>query len=762
MGSNELRALLNELESLDVSGPEDWDRVQEWRDRVSTYLGATSPPDALRFDSLDSHPQWYYRLVTSPTDTSIEERVDVEERESNVKAAVTAKAALADFLNSLLSAADSPTAASIPSLPSTATPKEIRKAILFALYDSHHSEPHGGIAWRTLVESLGISEVQFHAAMSYLSEHGLAERRSNIRCRITASGIDEVENWRQTDSLGPTNWNPPSSPSDKSEVELVGSQVSLEILEQVDSGLYGKVFRARQVELDRIVAVKIIKPEFSHVTDAVGHAKALARVGLHPNIVAVHDVQHILIEGVALPAMVMEWIDGEKFGVRLAGQRFSEQELRRISSGVLDGMERMHAAGMQHGDLHFGNVILLADCHPKIIDIDATRNCSLGRLSDVSRDGAIAADVDYCRQLVYRASAHSVLSASVVAAMDSELQSANSLEEIRSVLGRALGAPRALNREWKPRVFGTAETAESLAAKVQEYIEARRPASLFSLIMGQASILRDELLSDRFSVHSRIITPEIVQDRLARYQQCVGPLLPALATGCYWGDESHWNTWKQCIETVANCYEDLGIEGRAGITVLLDLRNYPTLLLHYAAALGAFLNDRTSTLRFLTESLEYVDSRRRRPLGEELLYWRIEQGQIWDQLVLKSRTKHHTPVSDHLSHLCYGALRSFSPVRSTFETQFDRFEYFLGLMRCPDRSDAESRDIHAPVGSYIWRQAEESGFSQFFLARARERRDEWEPFKAGLFGRRIDVLERIIGLFDEYVDAQRDAFHIRR
>ncbi|MDP7016586.1 MAG: protein kinase [Pirellulaceae bacterium] len=59
----------------------------------------------------------------------------------------------------------------------------------------------------------------------------------------------------------------------------------IEILEEVDSGLYGKVYKAHQTHLDRIVAVKIIKPEWTHKADAVEHAGKLAKVDRHPNIV---------------------------------------------------------------------------------------------------------------------------------------------------------------------------------------------------------------------------------------------------------------------------------------------------------------------------------------------------------------------------------------------------------------------------------------------------------------------------------------------
>lgn len=542
------------------------------------------------------------------------------------------------------------------------------------------------------------------------------------------------------------------------------AESNLQVLELIDSGLYGRVFRARQLDLDRVVAVKIIKPEYSHRANAVGHAKALARVGVHPNVVTVYSVQDVTIESVSMPAMLMEWLEGETFGVRLGGPRFSEQELRRICVGVLDGMERMHRAGVHHGDLHFGNVILLTDCQPKIIDIDASQNRSLGRLSDLSRDGAIAADVDYCRQLIHRTFSHSVLSPSLVNQLDVEMSTVSSLLDIRTIVERALDGPRTPSYAAQNAPDGFAMSAEELSSKVEAYIEENRPASLHGLVMGQMRRIRDELIGDRFPVSAAgKLTPELVRERITQYGECCGAMIPALAVGCYWGNDGHWTLWKQCIETVANCYEDLGYGARSGTKVLLDFRQYPPLLLLYASGLGAFLHDRFDTIRFLMSSLEYVQLGRRQNLAEELQYWKAEQAPVWDAYVFADGKRHFTPVSDHLSGVLYHAVGGLTPLRSTFETQFDRFEYFLALMYCSERPDADPDSVYAPGGTYLWRRAqEEPDFGEQLLAQAKDRGEAWPPFRAGLFGRDLDVLERSVRLLQESIEHHRDEMHVRR
>jgi Protein kinase domain len=534
---------------------------------------------------------------------------------------------------------------------------------------------------------------------------------------------------------------------------------TLEILEQIDSGLYGRVFRARQVDLDRVVAVKIIKPEHSHRADAVAHAKALARVGVHPNIVTVYSVQPVKVESTEMPAMVMEWLEGQTFAKRLGGERFSEHEVRRICMGVLDGIERMHEAGIQHGDLHFGNIILLSDSHPKIIDVDATQNRSLGRLSDVSREGAIGADVDYCRQLVHRTFGHSVLGPSLVNKLEADLGTVTSLADVRSLVDQALE-----QQESYGSGVATAnpplQAAETLWASAQEFIESNRPASLHGLIMGHAKLLRDELLGDRFPVSGTDVNAEVVRKRIAQYEECVSPLMPGLAAGCFWGEQQHWNLWKQCIETAANCYEELGYQSRSGFRTLLELRQYPALLLFYACGLGAFLNGRYGTIRSLMRNLDYVYEKERRNLAQEFIYWKQEQVPSWNTSAVDGASNRHTPVSDHVCSIIYPALSHLSLLRSTFDMQFDRFEYFVGLAYFGDHVD-RSDDFTFPEGTYLWRRANDRLFGTEFVTEAREQGDDWPPFKAGIFHVSNSEFEDLVKQFNARIDSLRAQLHIR-
>lgn len=220
--------------------------------------------------------------------------------------------------------------------------------------------------------------------------------------------------------------------SDKSETPGVTEEI--EVLDRLDSGLYGKVYRAIQKPLGRQVAVKIIKTE-GKSADALAHAAPLARAN-HPAVVTVYSIQEIEIPdiGRSVPAIVMEWIDGDAFGKRLSGAKFTTEGAALICRDVLDGVEHLHSKGLCHADLHIGNIIVLPNGRAKIIDIDANKEISLARLSSTSQEGAKSADIDYCRGVVFNALRHSEMKLSVLTDNEANLQAASSIAELRQVV----------------------------------------------------------------------------------------------------------------------------------------------------------------------------------------------------------------------------------------------------------------------------------------------------------------------------------------
>jgi serine/threonine protein kinase len=140
-----------------------------------------------------------------------------------------------------------------------------------------------------------------------------------------------------------------------------------ELLGEVARGGMGVVYRARQVTLGRVVALKmILAGRLAHAEDVDRfhrEAEAAARLQ-HPNIVAIFDVGEV--DGQHY--FTMEFIEGMSLGNKLAGGtlpgRVAAGYLRRIARGV----HHAHRQGVIHRDLKPSNVLIDNEDEPHITD----------------------------------------------------------------------------------------------------------------------------------------------------------------------------------------------------------------------------------------------------------------------------------------------------------------------------------------------------------------------------------------------------------
>ena len=141
--------------------------------------------------------------------------------------------------------------------------------------------------------------------------------------------------------------------------------------EQVGIGSFGSVWRARDTELDRIVAVKIPRKgqlDPGETEQFLREARAAAQLR-HPGIVSVHEVgreQDTVF-------IVSDFIDGVTLADRLTGQRISVRESAELCAKVADALQHAHQAGVIHRDLKPGNIILDANGEPHIMDFGLAR-----------------------------------------------------------------------------------------------------------------------------------------------------------------------------------------------------------------------------------------------------------------------------------------------------------------------------------------------------------------------------------------------------
>jgi serine/threonine-protein kinase len=145
------------------------------------------------------------------------------------------------------------------------------------------------------------------------------------------------------------------------------------ILGRIGSGAMATVFKARQISLDRIVAIKVLPKRFSENPEYVEmfyrEGMAAARLN-HPNIVQAIDVG----ESGGYHYFVMEYVEGHTVYEEIAsGKVFTETEACEICVQVARALDHAHRRGLIHRDVKPKNIILTTDGRAKLADMGLAR-----------------------------------------------------------------------------------------------------------------------------------------------------------------------------------------------------------------------------------------------------------------------------------------------------------------------------------------------------------------------------------------------------
>ena len=135
------------------------------------------------------------------------------------------------------------------------------------------------------------------------------------------------------------------------------------------SGAFGAVFRARDILLDRTVALKVIRPGSPLPADALlAEARAAAALN-HPNVCTVHAVD----TSNGAPMIVMEYVEGQPLSKLLEAGRLPVQSVAALARQIALGMAAAHAQGVVHGDLKPANIMVTPGGTIKIMDFGLSR-----------------------------------------------------------------------------------------------------------------------------------------------------------------------------------------------------------------------------------------------------------------------------------------------------------------------------------------------------------------------------------------------------
>ncbi len=163
---------------------------------------------------------------------------------------------------------------------------------------------------------------------------------------------------------------PPASASAAQGEQLVGTMLAerYEIIALLGQGGMGAVYKARDTELDRLVAIKLIRPDLASNPEILRRFKQeliLAREVTHRNVIRIFD----LGQSRGLKFITMEFVEGRDLRALLRERgKLPPEEAVRIISQVCRALESAHAAGVVHRDLKPQNIMLDAKDRVYVMD----------------------------------------------------------------------------------------------------------------------------------------------------------------------------------------------------------------------------------------------------------------------------------------------------------------------------------------------------------------------------------------------------------
>src|SRR5215471_453912 len=156
------------------------------------------------------------------------------------------------------------------------------------------------------------------------------------------------------------------------------------IIEPLGVGGMGAVYKAYDKKLDRVIALKLLPPEYVSQADRrrrfFQEARAASALN-HPHILTIYEVG----EDGGKPYIAMEYVEGETLRQRIKKRALSLKDAVDIAIQITDGLARAHEVGIIHRDLKPENLMIRTDGYAKILDF------GLAKLA-AQRERALTAD----------------------------------------------------------------------------------------------------------------------------------------------------------------------------------------------------------------------------------------------------------------------------------------------------------------------------------------------------------------------------------
>ncbi len=277
-----------------------------------------------------------------------------------------------------------------------ATPDEVERCLKIQIKNSHSGVfirlgeilvAEGLLSTEQVQELLALQQVKILICAKCLTKYNVEGWKAGSAARCKRCGAALVEP-SQLSSLSVEDQIGDESPG-VTEIGIMGhdSRVfgAYEILGEISRGGMGIVYKARQHELGRIVALKILLAGGESLDQDIQRfqreARAVARLS-HPNIVGIHEIGELR----GIHFFSMNYIQGYSLDKLIRDPETDRRQLLDILCTVVEAVEYSHIEGVLHRDLKPSNILVTKAREPYLIDFGIAKFLG-GGSSQLTKEG---------------------------------------------------------------------------------------------------------------------------------------------------------------------------------------------------------------------------------------------------------------------------------------------------------------------------------------------------------------------------------------